>query len=188
MLENLLVCKWCGIEQPIDEFTFENKAENRRKHYCKACNQKRLQKYYSENRAKLLNQKKQNYRADKPKYLEKSRQYRKSNPDKVKASMATWINNNPDAIKRNNKKRKAVTRGASAKYISVKEIQKLSTAPCFYCGSTEDIQIDHVVPIARGGTHSIGNLISACKNCNSSKNKWFLTEWKKLKKERALWS
>lgn len=188
MLENLLVCKWCEKAKPVDDFTFENKSQNRRKHYCKECNQERLKKYYYKKRPELLAKKKASYLENKPKYLEKSRKYREENPEKVKAAMTEWVSAHPGNLRKNNKKRKAVLRGATAKAISVKELESLLSKPCFYCGSKDDIQIDHVVPIARGGLHSIGNLAPACKSCNSSKNKWFLTEWKKLKKERELWS
>lgn len=42
---------------------------------------------------------------------------------------------------------------------------------CAYCGSTADlIQRDHFVPIARGGTESVNNLIPSCYACNQAKS------------------
>lgn len=43
---------------------------------------------------------------------------------------------------------------------------------CHYCEgkfSAEELTMDHVVPIARGGKSSKGNLVPACKACNSKK-------------------
>lgn len=40
---------------------------------------------------------------------------------------------------------------------------------CHYCGSQDNLTTDHIVSVARGGTDCIGNLIPACKTCNSSK-------------------
>ncbi len=42
---------------------------------------------------------------------------------------------------------------------------------CQYCGEVErsEMTIDHIIPIARGGTDEPENLISACKRCNYSK-------------------
>lgn len=40
---------------------------------------------------------------------------------------------------------------------------------CVVCGSTKRIQIDHIVPVARGGTDNIKNLQPLCKKCNLSK-------------------
>jgi hypothetical protein len=40
---------------------------------------------------------------------------------------------------------------------------------CFYCGSTENLQIDHIIPIKLGGTGLLINLVTACKACNFDK-------------------
>ena len=41
--------------------------------------------------------------------------------------------------------------------------------PCSYCGAVGG-EIEHVVPLSRGGSHSVDNLAGACKSCNSSKH------------------
>jgi 5-methylcytosine-specific restriction endonuclease McrA len=61
--------------------------------------------------------------------------------------------------------------------ISPKELKKLYSSSCFYCSSTENIHADHLVPISRGGQHSIGNLLPACQKCNLSKGSKLLIEW-----------
>jgi 5-methylcytosine-specific restriction endonuclease McrA len=60
-----------------------------------------------------------------------------------------------------------------------KEVERLYNLPCYNCGSTENLSIDHVIPLARGGNHSIGNLMTLCRKCNASKGKKFLVEWKR---------
>lgn len=40
---------------------------------------------------------------------------------------------------------------------------------CRYCGSTERLSIDHVVPRCRGGRDDASNLVVACLTCNSKK-------------------
>lgn len=65
--------------------------------------------------------------------------------------------------------------------VSKKEIAKLMSSPCIYCGAIKDITIEHLIPIHRGGTHGVGNLSSACRSCNLSKGSKFITEWKKIK-------
>lgn len=49
---------------------------------------------------------------------------------------------------------------------------------CAYCGVREWEHIDHVIPVCRGGTHSIGNLLPACAKCNLSKKDRLLVEWR----------
>jgi 5-methylcytosine-specific restriction endonuclease McrA len=39
---------------------------------------------------------------------------------------------------------------------------------CAYCGDQAET-IDHVVPVAKGGTDDDWNLVAACKRCNYSK-------------------
>lgn len=43
---------------------------------------------------------------------------------------------------------------------------------CHYCGKTfaaEEITMDHVVPLSRGGRSTKGNIVPACKECNTKK-------------------
>lgn len=45
---------------------------------------------------------------------------------------------------------------------------------CVYCGKTKDesrIDVDHVIPVASGGTNDPGNLVAACTACNIGKSK-----------------
>jgi 5-methylcytosine-specific restriction endonuclease McrA len=48
---------------------------------------------------------------------------------------------------------------------------------CAYCGSTVQIQIEHVIPISKGGIHHINNIVPACKICNYSKAAHSVEQW-----------
>jgi 5-methylcytosine-specific restriction endonuclease McrA len=43
---------------------------------------------------------------------------------------------------------------------------------CVYCGSREELTLDHVVPRSRGGKTQWTNLVAACKRCNSRKGNY----------------
>ena len=43
------------------------------------------------------------------------------------------------------------------------------TPYCTRCGTTSDLTADHVIPIARGGASTRGDLVTLCRSCNSSK-------------------
>lgn len=50
---------------------------------------------------------------------------------------------------------------------------------CIYCGATSKdakLQVDHVIPVSRGGTNEMGNLVVACQPCNIGKGKRMLLE------------
>ena len=49
---------------------------------------------------------------------------------------------------------------------------------CAYCGNRAKLSMEHVIPLTRGGSHSIGNLLPVCQSCNSSKNNRLLVEWR----------
>ena len=43
---------------------------------------------------------------------------------------------------------------------------------CVYCGETfppDELTVDHVEPRRKGGDHSRGNLVAACRPCNREK-------------------
>lgn len=48
---------------------------------------------------------------------------------------------------------------------------------CAYCGELAST-IDHVMPLVRGGTNREGNLVPACRSCNSAKGPRTVTEWR----------
>jgi 5-methylcytosine-specific restriction endonuclease McrA len=50
--------------------------------------------------------------------------------------------------------------------------RKRSGGVCHYCGGRFDpktLTMDHVVPIIRGGRSTKGNVVPACKDCNTAK-------------------
>lgn len=59
----------------------------------------------------------------------------------------------------------AVKRGAIVGNLDVKVLQD---ERCAYCGSEENLELDHTIPISRGGTHTTdeGQLKWACTGCN----------------------
>ena len=40
---------------------------------------------------------------------------------------------------------------------------------CAYCGSEEDLTIDHIIPQCKGGADFTKNVVCCCKSCNQSK-------------------
>lgn len=48
---------------------------------------------------------------------------------------------------------------------------------CAYCGEAKPLTQDHKVPISRGGTNDIGNIVPACRSCNSAKRDKMLDVW-----------
>ena len=109
---------------------------------------------------------------------QRAKDYRSRNPD----SRRNWSIKNPERQAAIYAKRSFAKRGGVCYKITLVELTKLYLDPCAYCGAPSE-HIDHIVPLSRGGKHSIGNLTGACKSCNLSKAAKFITEWKKRKNE-----
>ena len=51
---------------------------------------------------------------------------------------------------------------------------------CVYCGkrfAPDELSVDHVEPRVRGGDQSTGNLVTACKGCNTLKGQRRVSEF-----------
>ena len=53
--------------------------------------------------------------------------------------------------------------------LSRHNIFKRDQLKCVYCGSTDHLTIDHVVPKSMGGRDTWDNLVTACQRCNAEK-------------------
>jgi len=50
---------------------------------------------------------------------------------------------------------------------------------CHYCGSREDVGMDHQIPCQRGGAHAAHNVVPCCRSCNTSKGTQTPAEWRR---------
>jgi len=83
-------------------------------------------------------------------------------------------------MRQKSKRRKAQMRNSVAIQITGRQIRARFAQfdhRCAYCGAEGDLHIEHVVPISKGGPHSIGNIIPACKDCNFSKRDHDAETW-----------
>lgn len=46
---------------------------------------------------------------------------------------------------------------------------------CVYCGEPSQ-HVDHVIPVSKGGTNDLDNLVAACSTCNLAKSDKLLSE------------
>jgi hypothetical protein len=53
--------------------------------------------------------------------------------------------------------------------LPLKEQVKNRDKICMVCGNTENLTVDHVIPLAEGGKDDFSNLRTLCRNCNFRK-------------------
>lgn len=76
--------------------------------------------------------------------------------------------------------------GDNVKIMAIKRQQKEKVHErcrnkCFYCGLSLRAGIstvDHIIPIIRGGTNQMTNLVASCSNCNLEKSEMSLGEYR----------
>ena len=64
-------------------------------------------------------------------------------------------------------------RPASREHLSASKRKRIllrGKGRCMKCGSGENLEIDHVVPLARGGSNRLENLQLLCRDCNRRKD------------------
>ncbi len=64
--------------------------------------------------------------------------------------------------------------------------RRLAKGVCGYCGQPtppRELTMDHIVPIARGGQSTRGNVVPCCKECNNAKKQLLPMEWDQYLKQ-----
>ena len=98
----------------------------------------------------------------------------KLNPGERARKLRDWRLRHPELAKAQVDRRRALRRGATRSTLTAKEwafIKKCYNSRCAYCDKKQArLTQDHIIPLSRGGTHTIDNVIPACQSCNSKKH------------------
>jgi len=92
----------------------------------------------------------------------------------------SFNSNDPEEIKEHNEDIKLFNKGKDLCLITRSEFNGMRNALmsaiierdgyyCKNCNSTENITIDHIVPVSKGGKNILSNLQLLCRSCNSKK-------------------
>lgn len=188
-LTDTQICSVCKEEKSLTEF---HKNKNRSigvSSTCKPCAIERTSKWQREHKEQVNEYQRRNYALN----LEQARANRRirfnkwysNNTDKVKAASRRYAQAHPE-VKRIAEHNRRIRKQHAGQYlVTKKEINKLLAQPCNNCRTSYNITIDHIIPISRGGRHSIGNLQALCFSCNASKNNRTLMEWRLSRKAAA---
>jgi 5-methylcytosine-specific restriction endonuclease McrA len=164
-------CRDCGGQKPLGEF--HRHADNRdgRASYCKPCVRERLR------RSRASNPERQKINADRAyanlmadeerrehkRAMERKRYWERYRESR-KAANRERYRRNPEPYKVRAKARNRNIDPADPTYTLI-----LKFDPCCYCGERGNIEIDHIVPVSKGGGSEFLNLTAACSECNRSK-------------------
>lgn len=114
--------------------------------------------------------------------------WRAKHPGKQSEASRRWELEHPDLKAHYQALRYARRRGNGGSHTLEQWHQKCAEYGnrCAYCGKDRPLTRDHVVPISKGGTDDIANIIPACQLCNSKKRTRTPEEFLKIRAiERA---
>lgn len=164
------VCTACKVEKSLDDFGMKKRGKDGRQPVCRPC------------------------------AVEKTKQWRQANPDKDRAAKRAWAQRNAETqnARRRTEEGKAKQREWAQKHYAEKKIEYIQRGRivreveagaegfcsieqlllrieyydgmCAYCRVKPYEHIDHVKPLALGGSGWPSNLRPACAHCNISKN------------------
>ena len=155
-------CNKCHISKSLQDFVNDARLKSGKGPHCKQCRSLRVKQEWADG----LNRKTE---AQKEKTRQYSSSWSKANRDKKRRDYSKWASQNPEANRLRNHARRLKIRASSYKILP-KEMRRLYSQSCFVCGSTNRIEADHIIAVARGGNHSIGNLLALCRSCNAKKS------------------
>ena len=190
---------WCKVCQ--NKSSAENRARNpdrRKKYYTENSEKyrKAARDYYWANREDVLSKKASDRKQNVEKYKERDsirrsenrdlhielcRKWRAANPEKQKAASKAWRDRNPESRRASKQNRRARERSAKGRItkLDVIALMHLQRGKCANCHTplADGYHVDHVMPLAKGGSNERHNLQLLCPFCNLSKNALDPLDW-----------
>jgi len=126
------------------------------------------------------------WREENPKAMQAAREkWAKENPERLREMRAAYAKANPEKVRDIAHRRRArklnCDIGASKMIVMwEKGWRKRRSVACYWCGANgrpSTFHVDHVIPLAKGGPHEIGNLCISCAACNFRKSSKPLSRW-----------
>lgn len=151
------VCSRCRIEKHLEDYPRDRTHSDGRASMCKPCFAKRCADWRAKNRERS---REINRKASRKKYAK--------DPDLHNARVRDWGKRHPEnllAIKARRRAREKIL----AVPVSRDYIIERDGGVCHICGKKPPrhlIELDHLVPLSKGGNHTPENLAVSCATCN----------------------
>lgn len=171
-------CTKCGGAKDLSQFYADKNGAQGRKSQCKLC----------------MNAAQYKWRESNPgQHAAAQERYRNRNPEKARAAVLKWqaehgteYERQRYARRQNDPLQRSVFRLGQKAYkarrraagpLTSATVRAILSKPCAYCGAVAT-EVDHVLPVSRGGTNVEENLAPACAPCNQSKGSRTPEEWR----------
>lgn len=150
----LKTCTICGESKALTAFYKRKDSPDGYRKNCKECKAKVDRKWCVENPEKV--------NAHKGAWVER-------NLDKRREQASAWQSRNLDKARIYVNNRRALIEGISLPGDTWERMIAHYGEECAQCGVNENLTLDHVIPLSKGGSHTISNLQILCAKHNSAK-------------------
>lgn len=130
-------------------------------------------KWRANNKEQIREASQLRYWSDPEKFRNRSRASRMLNIERARATHREWVINNPTLCRLYEHTRRARKAGQKLSKDIVPRLLRLQKNRCLVCrlGLGQAFHIDHIMPLALGGSNTDENVQLLCKHCNHSKHK-----------------
>ena len=191
-------CKQCGETKSLSEFYSDKSRPDGKHPYCRTCKLAYQEVYSREHAAEEVQRAKDWQRRNPDKVKEYQRTGRQRHKESIVAynkvynaahreyyteRMRVWRANNPERSRANkliDENRRRARKSALPATFTAEDWTRtleLFGNVCAYCGTDRKLHQDHFIPVALDGPYEFGNIVPACKRCNSSKHDTPPEEW-----------
>lgn len=125
------------------------------------------------NPEKVREMRDRSYARHRERRLEDMRIRREAHREEARAATRQWQKDNPDRVALHGQARRARKLAAFVEYVHPLVVLERADGECGICGgdvSPFDFEVDHIVPLSRGGLHNYENTQPAHKVCNRRKS------------------
>lgn len=166
-------------------FDRKGSSKDGRKSWCKACGKVISHRRYEAKRKEILAAGRK-WKAENPEkvktrsneycaeHREERNAYKRTkyneNPQADWARRGEWVRNNPVKAREQRRRRAHLVKNAGEiDVVAWNNKLKDLEYKCQHCGTTNRVEMDHKIPLFKGGTNHIDNLQPLCHPCNSRK-------------------
>jgi 5-methylcytosine-specific restriction endonuclease McrA len=180
-------CTSCGVNKLLTEFYRNKNFADGLSYKCKLCskaygqdpvnkdhaNQLRREKY-AKDPTKVKASNKRNHINHREQHNENARVYYANHVEQFSAYNKQYRKDNADSITlRNQRRRHSLQQFPIIQQNEINQLMENYNYQCFYCHIEVkrgiNLHLDHKLPLSRGGSHTIDNLVPACQTCNLKK-------------------
>lgn len=151
-------CGKCFVVKGLTQYGAHRKGADGRQAYCQPCGRNVGRRWYQENRGKRL---------------DVGRQWALDNPEYAKRATRRWRSRHPERARLLARQTAHLRRArkAAATIVPFTHDELMASweddglYACVFCDGPFE-EIEHILPLSRGGEHSIANLVPSCVDCN----------------------